>query len=374
MSAIALRETGSFVIREAVPSDNEGLLALAESCVMAGDVELRIDRRPDFFALNRLEGNWRLAVAERDGEIAGCICFSERESYVSGFPRATGYVGDLKVHPGHRDGTIADALSLYGRDRIMENLSEDTPVLITVLAGNSAMERRLSGPRGLPEFGRVATIRVHSLSVLWKRKQPANAVLIKAATWADVDEMADLWSAVAPLRQLAPVFDAERLATWIREAPGLDISCYRLARDINGRLLGFFGLWDQRQFKQMNVVGYSSRMAAVRRVFNFLAPIVDAEPLPDAGSPLALVTAVNVCVPSDRADVLRTLIIEAHNELRHTGCSLLNIGLDVKDPLTSALNGLFAQPTDVHAYLTDGRAKLWTRPLDGPFHYEIALV
>jgi hypothetical protein len=186
--------------------------------------------------------------------------------------------------------------------------------------------------------------------------------------------MAALWSTVAPVRQLAPVFDADTFATWIREAPGLDVSSYRVARDVNGRLLGFLGLWNQQEFKQMNVIGYSPRMATVRSVFNFLAPIVDAEPLPESGEPLALVTAVNVCVPSDRADVLRSLIIESHNELRRTGCSLLNIGLDVKDPLTSALDGLMAQPTDVHAYLTDGRGKLWTRPLEGPFHYEIALV
>src|SRR5688572_22055032 len=104
-------EAGDFVVREARPSDNGGLVALAGECAMVGDLSLRIDRRPDFFALNRLEGDrWRLAVAERRGSIVGCVGWSERRAFVNGREMRTGYAGDLKVHPGHRDTRIADAL------------------------------------------------------------------------------------------------------------------------------------------------------------------------------------------------------------------------------------------------------------------------
>lgn len=380
MSATLLKEqwriVPPFTLRDAEPSDNDGLVALAESCSMSGDVELRIDRRPDFFALTRMEEGWRLAVAERDGLIVGCICFSERVSYMDGAPRLTGYVGDLKVHPDHRDAIVADGLSRYAAEQ-MRGLPEDTPVLITVLGGNTAMERRLNGPRGLPCFTKVATIRTHSLSILWKRgrrMRSSASVNISRAEWDDIREMANLWRAVAPHRQFSPVHDADTLAQWIRDAPGLDISSYRLARDSNRRLLGFVGLWDQRGFKQLEVVSYSPRMAAARRVFNTLGPFVGAERLPATGAPLNLVTATNVCVPGDRADVLRALVVNSHNELRHSGYSLLNIGLDRADPLNAAMSGLFAQPTDVNAYVTTGRGKAWNRTLGGILHYEIALV
>ena len=60
-----------FVIRDAKVSDNEGLIALAAACPMVGEISLRIDRGPSFFALNRLEGErWRVGVAtghDRDG-------------------------------------------------------------------------------------------------------------------------------------------------------------------------------------------------------------------------------------------------------------------------------------------------------------------
>lgn len=368
------RARAGFMVRDAKPSDNAGLVALAHACSMSGDIELRMDRAPDFFALNRLEGaSWRLAVAEREGEVVGCICFSERVCYLDGRVQRTGYISDLKVHPDHRDSVIADALSRYAA-QCMRHLPQNTPVLITVLAGNTAMEKRLAGPRGLPRFTHVGTIRTHSLSILWKRRNPVHWTAVSRAAWSDVEEMAALWSDVAGLRQFATAHDADSLARWVREAPGLDIQDFRLARGRDGRLLGFLGLWEQRQFKQLTVVSYSPRMALARRVFNSLAPLTGSEPLPRAGAPLNVVTATHVCVPHDRADVLRGLLVSAHNELRGSGCSVLNIGLDVSDPLGASLKGLLAQPTDIHAYLTDARGKAWHAELGGTLHYEIALV
>jgi hypothetical protein len=165
------------------------------------------------------------------------------------------------------------------------------------------------------------------------------------------------------------------LAAWIRNAPGLDISNYRIARSASGELLGFFGVWNQQAFKQLTVLGYSRRMATARKAFNVVAPIVGAEPLPAPGSPLSCATLVHVCVPAARTEVLRALLVDTHNELRHSGVSFMNIGLDVNDPLRDALRGLFAQPTDVNAYVLAMRGGVAPEALDGrPLHYEIALV
>ncbi len=372
-------DESDFVVRDARPSDNSDLIALAASCAMQGDVTLRIDRAPDFLALNKLEGNrWRVAVAERDGRIVGCVAFSERAAFVNGLRTRTGYIGDLKVHPDHRDTMIADALSLWAAEACRD-LAPRSPALITVLAGNRAMERRLDGPRGVPRFNRVGTIRSHSIPVLWKRRRVprwgAKSIEISPAGWSDLPRMTELWNRVARRRQLAPAMSAQSLAAWITDAPGLDISSYLLARSTNGELLGFVGVWDQRSFKQLSVVGYSRRMAAVRKVFNFFARLVGATPLPRTGSPLGCATIVHICVPGDRTDVLRALLIDAHNELRNSDCSFMNVGLDVRDPLSRALRGLFAQPTDVNAYIMAQRSGVSPEVLDGrPLHYEIALV
>ena len=368
-------ESASFAIRDATPADNDQLLELSAACAMVGEMSLRIDRAPDFFALNRLEGDrWQLGVAEAADRMVGCIAFSERRAFVNGRERRIGYVGDLKVHPDFRNTQIADALSHYG-ERACAQLPAGAPVMITVLAGNKAMERRLSGPRGVPAFRRVGTIRTHSIPILWRRSAPAAGMRIVSAHWGDLDAMVKLWNEVAPLRQLAPVATADSLARWIRSAPGLDISSFRLARSTNGEILGFLAPWDQRSFKQLTVVGYSRRMKLARIAFNAAATMADAEPLPKAGAPLSCVTATHVCVPEDRVDVLRALLLAAYGELRRSHCSFLNIGLDVRDPLAAALAGLFAQPTDVNAYVLTTRRGVLPELLDNrPLHYEIALV
>ena len=363
-------------VREAVDADNQQLVALASACPMRGDLALRMDRGPDFFALHRLEGERSsLGVVEKAAKVVGCISVSEREVYLNGQKSSTGYVGDLKVHPQHRDTAIADALCLYATARC-RRLPAGSPTLVTVLAGNEAMERRLSGPRGLPGFQKLTTIRAYSISILWNRRlRDLAGMTVERAQWRDLDAMASLWQAIAPERQFAPVLDSASMSRFIEAAPGLQISSYLIARSRNGQLLGFLAVWDQSALKQMYVESYSTRLSVVKKCFNAVAPIIGSERLPESGEPLRHQTVFQVCVPQDRPDVLRSLLVTAHNDLRNSRCSFFNLGLDVRDSLSCATDGLLGQPTDVNAYVTYTSNPEPISKLQGlPLHYEIALV
>lgn len=364
-------------VRPATTDDNAALLALSSACPMEGDVGLCVDRSPDFFALNRLEGeDFEVGVVDGPaGSPVGCIALAERRAYLHGAPTATMYVGDLKVLPAHRGTGAADALSEWARDRCRARGGDDVPTLVTILAGNRSMQRRLAGVRGLPHLHRFATIRSYSVSLLWRRRASGPDVRVTRAGGADVEEMAALWRTVAPQRQFTPVHDAASLAAWVGAAPGLDLSSYLLARRPDGRLAGFLALWDQESFKQLRVTSYSRRLAAFRTGFNALAPLVGATRLPPPGGRLRTLTAVHVCVPSDSPDVLRALLVTGYNELRGRGYSFFTVGLDVKDPLTAACRGLLAQPTDVWACEATLTGERTGAPLDDrPLHHEIALV
>lgn len=363
--------------RVATEADQAALLDLATACPMEGDIGLCVHRRPDFFALNRLEGErWQVAVVDGpQGAPVGCVAVAERQVYLHGRPRPTMYVSDLKVHPHHRGTGVADALIAYARDLCRAWGGDDVPTLLTVLAGNRAMERRLPGQRGLPRLHRFATVRSSSVSLLWRRRVPGDGLRVERAGTDDVEEMAALWRRVAPERQFAPVHDAASLAAWIAAAPGLEPSCYRLARRRGGALAGFFGLWDQESFKQLRVTSYSPALARFRVAFNAVAPVVGATPLPAAGGAMRHLTAVHLCVPADGAGVLRSLLLHAYDELRGGAHSFFSVGLDVRDPLTTALSGLLARPTDIWACAaTPGGAPPGRGLEDRPLHHEIALV
>ncbi len=363
--------------RAATSDDNPALLALAAACEMRGDIGLRIDREPDFFALNRLEGDqWQLGVMPglAPRSVAGCVAASARRVYIDGTPRLTTYVGDFKVHPAHRGGPAADALGEYAREACREMAGSAALSLMTVLAGNSSMERRVDGPRGLPVLTRFATIRSHAIPFLWNRASVPGFVVGQACE-NDLEEMAALWGQLAPRRQFALVHDAASFTRSITDTPGLGVASYWVARHPGGRIAGFVAAWDQTSFKQLRVTSYSRRLSVVRGAFNLVAPLSGSTPLPPAGGQLRCLSAYNVCVPGDEPSVLRALLLRIYAAKRADGYSCLNVGLDVRDPLTAALHGLLAQPTDIHAYITTPAGTYTGPPLGNrPLHYETALV
>lgn len=362
-------------VRDATEADNDALVALAAACPMVGDITLRMDRAPDFFALNRLEGDaWRVGVAvDADEGVVGCVAAARRRVWLNGVETTTGYVGDLKVHPSARGSGAADLLTGYARDASGALCGQDAPVLVTILAGNGAMERRVRGPRGMPALARFGTLRVAAVPLLWERRERVSGLSIWPAAERDLGRMAALWRDLACGRQLAPVLDADSLGAWIRRAPGLALSDYLLALDERGRLCGFLGVWDQASFKQMRVVSYSPRLALARGAINLVASLARATRLPEPGSPLPALAITHVCA----ADVatLRALLLEAYRRHRGGRHAFLTLGLDARDPLVAATAGLLAQPTLVHAYVTSARGAADVAHLAGrPFHHETALV
>jgi ribosomal protein S18 acetylase RimI-like enzyme len=364
------------LVRDAVPEDNDALLAIAARCPMEGDISVRLTREPDFFQLDRLEGaRWRLGVAEAEGRVVGCVMAAQRHSYLHGAERPTLYAGDLKVDPSMRGKGVADELCEWARQALREMGGTASPVLLTILGGNRAMERRTTGRGGMPWFRRFATIRVFSIPLLFPRGGADATLRVTAATASDVEEMWSLWRRVAPARQFAPLFTADSFAEWIAAAPGLTISDYRVARDSRGRIAGFLAWWDQEQFKQLRVLRYSPRLRVARTILNGAAGLTGGTPLPAAGEPLRYRNAVHVCVPGETPGVLRALLRSTHAELRASRYAFAAIGLDARDPLCAALGGLFAQPTDVNAYVCTTRGGYSPEALaDRPLHYEIALV
>ena len=91
--------------------------------------------------------------------------------------------------------------------------------------------------------------------------------------------------------------------------------------------------------------------------------------------PLRQVAAFQVAAPASEPAALRALLEHAYAEYRRSSYVLMTIGLDVRDPLSRALDGLMAIPTTLHAYVTTPAGVYRGPDLgDRPLHFETALV
>lgn len=365
------------VVREATPADNDALVGISLATPVEGDIGLAIDRAPDFFALNRLKGDpWWVGVVDGpDGRPVGCVAVAQRNVFLHGVPTVTMAVSDLRVHPDHRRRGIGDALIRWARDTILSaSGGVAPPTFVALLAGGDEMARRLGGVRGLPYLHRFATFRCYSVPLLWKRSSD-DGLTVSPAGPADVDEMVTLWDEVAPQRQFAPVLAAPTLTAWIDAAPGLRLDSYFLARRPGGELAGFLGIWNQWEFKRLQITSYSPRARAFRTALNTAAPLVKGAKLPAPGEDVRHLIAVHPCVRPSEPAVLRALIHAAYATYRARGFSFITFGLDVGDPLTPALKGWLAQRTDVWTCVATLGERWEGPPLDDrPAYHEIALV
>jgi len=365
------------VTRDASAADNPSLLALAAACPMVGHVTLSVERDPDFFALNRLSGDsWRVGVAmTAELGISGCVAVAERRTYLFGRPVMTAYASDLKVLPAARGGGSAPALLRWAREAVRAYGGDEMPCLLTILGGNRPMERLARGRPGLPIMDRFATIRVHSVPLLLRRRPEDGGLRIAPAEPCHVEAMVALWEQVAPHRQFAPVLDADGFAAWVASAPGLGFHDYWLAWRRDGRLAGFVGIWEQSALKRMRVLAYSRRLAAVRLAINVIGRLTGGATFPPAGAPLRTATAVHVCVPSSEPGVLHALLLRIHDALRARRFAVFAVGLDPRDGLSAAVRGLMSQPTDVNACITTAGGRYTGVALnERPLYYDIALV
>jgi GNAT superfamily N-acetyltransferase len=358
-----------------MPADNDDLVALSAACPMRAAMTLCVHRHPDFFALNRVQGDpWVVFVAEdpREG-IIGCVAGAVRKVWIRGRPKSVMYTVDFKLHPRFRGRGLADRLLRMGWP---ECDALGVPSLMGVLAGNAPIERRLLNPPDkIPKPGRLGTVRVYSLILPGLAlSRPSPEIEVRPAAPADLPSMLALWDRIGRTREGAPVLDAQAFEQFLDRAPGFSLGDTLLA--FRGtELVGSVGVWNQDSFKETRVLDYRRSVSMVRRIHNLVARPLGWPLLPDRGAPLRALHAVHLFVPETEPAALTALLQTARKQCVQQGASIFELGLDPRDPLGRALRPFPRIGVDVNCFLTpDPGSSDLPVPGDGPFHFETALV
>ena len=162
------------------------------------------------------------------------------------------------------------------------------------------MERRTIGPRGLPHADAIRHAR--------RARDPLPLAARRVGSLASPCDVARARrprrdgravARVAPARQLAPVLDAaaaRRVHRRLRRACRSTTISSRGVPTVASPGSSRSGI--SSFIKQLRVLGYSRRLAAVRTALNAIAPFAGTPRLPAAGAVLPSLAALHLCVPN----------------------------------------------------------------------------
>ncbi|MDO8611658.1 MAG: GNAT family N-acetyltransferase, partial [Dehalococcoidia bacterium] len=98
----------ALTVREATAEDNGSLIALElQSPLLVGNAEETFDRSPDFFACHRVQGDYRIVLAEMEGRVVGVMAGAIQAPVVQGQPHRLVYIQQARVHPDFHGRRVA---------------------------------------------------------------------------------------------------------------------------------------------------------------------------------------------------------------------------------------------------------------------------
>ncbi len=323
-----------FEFNLATQEDDHALRELLASIPMQGNIELAFAREPSYFVASGVDGEFVQVVAARDKNTKQVIGMGSRAisgCYVNGQVTETGYLSALRLLPEYR----GNAAILARGYRFFRELHEDRRTrfyLTTIAADNQrAVEVLTSQRAGLPVYFPLG--RYYTLTISPRRSHSLpNGVAIRKANSDDGPRIIEFLNEEGPTRQFFPAYDKREFIDAPRRLIGLDHDSILLA-EVDGRLVGTLGLWDQSKFKQSLVCGYSNCVRMGRPFYNGYAGIFGKPKLPKVGESLNFQYAAIPVVANNDLHIAESLISSACNILREQSVDFLAAGFHERDPL-----------------------------------------
>jgi len=357
-------------------SDEPALRRILRETPFAGDISVTLEREPCVHFGNAIEGERSQILVARPAPgqpIVGMATRTLIDSYVNGVPRRIGYLSQLRILPSYQ----ARPRTLKGGYAAMRELHDDgaAPFYVTTIIADNEPARRVleAGLAGFPTYKYVGDVATLLVSAAGPTRSVADDV--RAGVPQDIDAIVACLERNGARYQFAPRWTREVLLSPTR-CRGLRAQDFLIARR-GERVVGCLACWDQREFKQTIVRGYSPPLAWARPVSNLLSPLTGFPKLPAVGGSVSFAYLSHLAVDDDDTSVFTALASAARRTAAHRGLDHLCIGLGSGHPLLSIAHSHFgAREYRSRAYVVhwdDGAEAV--RTLDErPIHLEVAIL
>ena len=301
----------------ATAEDDADLRRLLRECVQEGSVRLRFEREPNFFApAPAATAQDTVIVRQRlSGDVVACGTRTDRLLWLGGQQQLVTYLGDLRVHPAHRKLTGRVLQVGFAEFERVQTTKPTAATFTAIFEDNRAARSALTASRlGLPGYHPAGTLLT---SAFFLRKRVATSSQVEV----DLAEAADFLNQQRQSRDLAPVMTPEMLS---------ELRCLRVIRD-QRRIIGVAGLTDQRETRQIHLLGYSGTLKWVQRPIRLLLSVLGYHAIPKPQQRMEEVFVSHFA--ADDPQIGARLLKELRTAATEIGAQVLLITQHESDPL-----------------------------------------
>jgi hypothetical protein len=321
----------------ATPEDDAQLRQRMAEDWMEGNISVSFRREPNYFAGCQVQGESFQVIKCTDretGRIVGLGSRLTQTAFINGKPQHLGYLADLRAHPDYRRGTL-----LARGYRFLRQLHEANPIPLyysMIVEGNAAALKNLLGARaGLPEYRDMGLILTPAIHLdLPKPEIKVAGVKFERGKREQLPEILRFVQKWQSQKQFAPRYLLEDFYT--PRLQGLRAEDFYLAIRGN-QLVGTVAAWNQREFRQTHIEGYSPQLAVLRPFYNLLAKLTPLKPLPNPGEAVPYFYLAFVAVEDNNSEIFRGLLRALYRHRFADASHYFIAGLHANDPLAAIL-------------------------------------
>lgn len=318
----------SFQFQPAKVQHDKAIAGLLNSNAIPGWIELSYKTTPGFhLSLNQnIKSKSVVGIHQRDNTIGGVATRSVHPCFINKQEGYAGWLGQLRIAPqfqkrAHLIRSGFDAVKAFLHD------PEKTPYyLASIIVENSNARRILEANLdGFPIFEPIFNYRVKAFST-----QQARGNISKHIRFCKPNEMPDIIDFInninrqfnfSPRLKSNDYLDEISAGKWLGLSPE-DV----LVHSENGEISGVIALWDQQNYRQLQVQSYKSLKPWMRSFLNIISPMTGLPKLPAPSENLRQIFLSLPAIKNEDKDVIKELYTAAIKVSKQRGAQLCLAG------------------------------------------------
>jgi|GEM_PF-3257133 len=248
--------------------DNEALCRLSLRTPMVSELQVAIDRSPDFFSFYDLHGTYgrdvpqemrdsgeaqglnvyTCTVALHEGRVVGALAASHRHVLYNGQHLDLAWPMDARVDPDYQHKGVLTAIATKMPDLYPE-VQLDC-VMSVILRGNKRAKN--ASTEAVPQYfvGRPAGLFHLVQFSMYKPYRQRKGLQVEQARPDDLDEIVEVLAAFYLNHNFGPRMYRAWMDELLRVSKGYSVSDLSIVRE-DGRIVAVIGLWDQSPIRRM---------------------------------------------------------------------------------------------------------------------------